>query len=169
MKGVEHLIEAFGAIKKTAASTYANLKLVVVGTGDSEDHLRNLASKTPDIVFTGYIGSPAIKKLLYGNCLALVVPSLYEGLPMVILEAMASSKAVVASDVGGIPLLIEHGKNGFLVKPGDTKNLEKFVGILLEDPTLRKKMGLFGRKLVEKEFTVNKMVDRTLSVYKSLS
>ena len=164
LKGVQHLIKAFRQIKKE----YANLKLVIVGTGDFEGHLRNLASKTDDVVFTGYVDSLGFKKLLYKNCLALVVPSLYEGLPMVILEAMAFSKAVIASDVGGIPLVVRHGKNGFLVKPGDSRDLEKFVRILLEDPDLSKNMGSFGRKLAEKKFTVDEMASATLRVYDSL-
>lgn len=109
------------------------------------------------------------KMLLYENCVAVAVPSLYEELPMVVLEAMSCRKAVVASDVGGIPMLVKHGKNGFLVKPGDPKSLEKFIRILFEDANLRKNMGSFGRKLVEKEFTVDKMVGQTLKVYDSLS
>ena len=164
LKGVQCLIEAFRAVKKE----YANLKLVIVGTGDFEVYLRNLAYGIEDVVFTGYVDSLAVKKLLYENCLAVAVPSLYEGLPMVVHEAMACRKAVIASDVGGIPLLIRHGKNGFLVKPGDSQSLEKFIRILFEDANLRKNMGSFGRKLVEKEFTVDKMVDETLKVYESL-
>lgn len=164
LKGVQYLINAFRAIKKE----YRNLKLVIVGTGQFENYLQNLAHGIEDIVFTGYVDSLTDKKLLYENCLAVVVPSLYEGFPMVVLEAMACKKAVVASDVGGIPLLIRHGKNGFLVKPGDSKSLEKFIRILLEDANLRKNMGSFGRRLVEKEFTIDRMVDQTLKVYNSL-
>jgi len=164
LKGVQYLIEAFRAVKKE----YANLKLVIVGTGQFEDYLRNLAHGIEDVVFTGYVDSLIVKKLLYENCLAVAVPSLYEGLPMVVLEAMACRKAVVASDVGGIPMLIRHGKNGFLVKPRDSESLENFIRILLEDANLRKNMGSFGRKLVEKEFTIDKMVSETLKVYESL-
>ena len=164
LKGVQYLIKAFRTIKKE----YPKLKLVIVGTGDFESYLRSLAHGIEDVVFTGYVDSPADKKLLYENCVAVAVPSLYEGLPMVVLEAMACRKAVVASDVGGIPILIRHGKNGFLVKPGDSKSLEKFIRTLFEDANLRKNMGSFGRKLVEEEFTVDKMVDETLKVYKSL-
>jgi len=164
LKGVQHLIEAFRTIKKE----YTNLKLAIVGTGEYEGYLRNLAYGIDDIVFTGYADALAIKKSLYENCVAVVVPSSYEGLPMVILEAMACKKAVIASDVGGIPLLVRHGKNGFLAKPEDSRSLEKFVRILLEDPDLRKNMGSFGRKLAEEKFTVDKMVSETLRVYKSL-
>jgi glycosyltransferase involved in cell wall biosynthesis len=164
LKGVQYLIEAFRAIKKECP----NLKLVIVGNGDYENYLRYLTHGIGGVVFTGYVDSLLVKKALYKNCFAVAVPSLYEGLPMVILEAMASRKAVVASDVGGISTLIKHRKSGFLVKPGDVKSLEKFIRILLEDANLREKMGSFGRKLVEKEFTIEKMVDGTLKVYESL-
>lgn len=164
LKGAQYLVKAFRVIKKE----YADLKLVIVGTGPFLSSLRNFAHGIEDVVFTGYVDSLVDKKRLYENCLAVVVPSLYEGLPMVILEAMACRKAVIASDVGGVPTLIRHGKNGFLAKPRDPKSLEKFIRILFEDANLRKNMGSFGRKLVEKEFTVDKMVDETLKVYESL-
>jgi glycosyltransferase involved in cell wall biosynthesis len=164
LKGVQYLINAFRTIKKE----YSDLKLVIVGTGRSENYLRNLAHGIEDVVFTGYIDLLADKKLLYENCLAVAVPSLYEGLPMVVLEAMACRKVVIGSDVGGIPTLIKHGKNGFLVKPEDSKSIEKFIRTLLEDANLREKMGSFGRRLVEEEFTVDRMVDKTLKVYESL-
>jgi 1,4-alpha-glucan branching enzyme len=164
LKGAQYLIKAFSSIKKE----YSKLKLVIVGTGDFENYLRDLARGIEDVVFTGYVDSLADKKLLYENCLAVAVPSLYEGLPMVVLEAMAFRKAVIASDVGGMPLVIRHGRNGFLVKPGDAESLQKFVRLLYENIDLSRSMGLFGRKLVEKEFTVTKMVDQTLKVYESM-
>jgi glycosyltransferase involved in cell wall biosynthesis len=87
---------------------------------------------------------------------------------MVVLEAMACSKAVIATNLGGIPTLIKHGKNGFLAKPRDSNDLEGFIRILYNDENLRKSMSSFGRSLAEKEFTIDKMVDKTLKVYESL-
>jgi glycogen(starch) synthase len=164
LKGVQYLIEAFRAVKRE----HAYLKLVISGTGEFEKRLKDLACGTEDVVFTGHVDSIMAKKALYENCVAVVVPSFYEGLPLVVLEAMACRKAVIAGDVGGIPSLVRHGKNGFLVKPRDCKSLEKFIRILLEDADLRRNMGSFGRKLVEEKFTVDKMVRETLRVYKSL-
>ena len=164
LKGVHFLIRAFQNIKKE----HTKLKLVIAGKGEFEPYLRKIALGTRDILFIGYVDSLMIKKLLYENCLTVVVPSIYETFPMVVLEAMACSKPVIGSNVGGIRSLIKHGKNGFLVKPGDIKSLEKFIKVLYRNPNLRKSMGLFGRKLVEKEFTVDKMVNETLKVYESL-
>jgi glycosyltransferase involved in cell wall biosynthesis len=165
LKGVQYLIDAFKVIKKD----YITLKLVIVGAGDFEGYLKNLSHGIRGIVFTGHIDSLNVRTILYRNCAFVVVPSLYEGLPIVVLEAMACGKAVVASGVGGIPLLIRHGQNGFLTKPGDSEGLEKFIRLLLENANLRENMGAFGRKLVEKDFSVDRMVCDTLKVYDSLS
>jgi len=164
LKGVHYLIKAFQNIKKE----HTKLKLVIAGTGDFEPYLRKIALGTRDILFMGYVDSLMIKKLLYENCFTFVLPSIYDTLPMVVLEALACSKPVIASNVGGVSSLIKHGKNGFLVKPKDVRGLGLFINRLYENPNLRRKMGMFGRKLVEKEFTVDKMVDKTLKVYESL-
>jgi len=163
-KGVEYLIQAFKGIKKECTS----LKLVIAGSGSLESHLKNLAHDVEDIVFIGFVDSLVVKKALYDNCLAVVVPSLYEALPMVVLEAMAQGKPVIASSVGDVPLLIKHGKNGFLIKPKDPKSIENLVSILHENRNLREEMGSFGRKLVEEEYSIDRMVDKTLKVYELL-
>ena len=164
LKGVQYLIDAFKVIKKD----YINLKLVIVGTGDFEEYLKNLSNGIAGIVFTGHIDSLNVRTILYRNCAFFVAPSLYEGLPTVVLEAMTCGKAVVASRVGGTPLLVRHGQNGFLVKPKDAESIEKSIRVLLENVNLRENMGAFGRKLVEREFSVNRMVCDTLKVYDSL-
>ena len=164
LKGVEHLINAFLNIKKR----HIDLKLIIAGSGDLESRLRNMARGDNDIIFTGFVRSLKVKKLLYENCLAVVVPSLQEALPMVVLEAMICKIPVIASNIGGMHLMIKHGKNGFLIKPKDTESLEKYIKILYENPNLRKSMGSFSRDLLEKEFTVDEMVSKTLKVYQSL-
>ena len=164
IKGVQYLIEAFRNIK----NKHPKLKLVIVGTGDFESSLRRIADETKDIVFTGRIDSLATKKTLYTNSLLVAVPSLYEAFPMVVLEAMACSKAIVASDVGDIHVLIKHGRNGFLSKPKDSKSLEKNIELLCNNEHLRKSMGSLSRKFVEEEFSTDRMADKTLKVYESL-
>ena len=165
LKGAQYAIEAFKRIRME----HPNLKMVIVGKGDYENYLRGLARGLGNIVFTGYVGSLMIRKALYENSLLVLVPSLYETLPMVVLEAMACGRAVIASNVGGIPLLVRNGKTGFLAKPGDSKDLERLINILIEDGKLRESMGSFGRRLVEKDFSLDRMVDRTFKAYESLT
>lgn len=164
LKGVQYLIEAFGKIRKD----YATVKLAIVGSGDFEYNLKNLAKGIDNVVFTGNIADLKTRKLIYENSLAVVVPSLSEGLPMVVLEAMTCGKAVIASKVGDIPLAVKHNKTGLLTEPGDSSALEKNIRILLGDAGLRRRMGSDGRELVEKGFTVDKMARETLKLYDSL-
>jgi glycosyltransferase involved in cell wall biosynthesis len=164
LKGVQYLIRAFQNIKKEDKK----LKLVIVGRGEFETYLRKIALNQDDIVFIGYVDSINIKKALYQNSLAVVLPSIYETFPMVVLEAMACDRPVIATDVGGIPLLVEHGKNGFLVKPRAIRDLELCIKVLRDDSDLRKNMGTNGRRIVEEKFSEAKMADETLKVYKSL-
>ncbi|MEM2144505.1 MAG: glycosyltransferase family 4 protein [Candidatus Jordarchaeaceae archaeon] len=164
LKGVQYLIKAFREVAKECPE----LRLVIGGNGMFESNLRKLAHGIKNVVFTGLISCPAEKKTLYENCLATVVPSIYDTFPMVILEAMARSKPVIASNTGGIPSLIAHRENGFLVKPADIKGLEIAIKRFYEDPSLARKMGMIGRKLVEEKFTANRMVCETIKVYKSL-
>jgi len=164
LKGAQYLIRAFQNVKREDKK----LKLVIAGRGEFESYLKKIALGKSDIIFTGHVESIAIKKSLYQNSLALVVPSRYETFPMVVLEAMACGRPIIASNVGGIPLLVEHGKNGFLVKPGDIRALETFIKVLRGDPDLGRKMGTNSRRMVETQFSADKMTDETLKVYDSL-
>ena len=164
-KGVQYLIQAFRNVKEKGCS---NLKLVIAGSGNFEDYLRTFARGMKDIVFVGHVNSVSVKKTLYKNSFAVVVPSLYEAFPMVILEAMACAKVIIASEVGDVSCLVEHGKTGFLVKPGDAASLAKYIRILHNDQDLTESMGLCGRQLLEREYTLDRMIDRTLRIYDSM-
>jgi glycosyltransferase involved in cell wall biosynthesis len=164
LKGAQYAIEAF----KKITDQCPNLKLAIVGKGDFEHSLRSLAGKNRNIIFTGHVNSLVVRKTLYENSLFVIVPSLYEVFPMVVLEAMACGKPVIASKVGGIPMLVRHGKTGFLTKPATPEEIARFLNILCEDRKLGENMGALGRRIIEEEFTVDRMVDRTLRVYESL-
>jgi len=165
VKGVDYLIKAFKKVQKK----HPHLKLVIVGRGDSESYLRNIARNSKGIIFFGYVDSLRVKKLLLKTSLALVLPSpVYEVFPTVILEAMGCSKPVIATNVGGNPYIITHGENGFLSRPKDSEDLAKLINVLCENRTLRVEMGMRGRKLVETEFSFDRMVNQTLETYESL-
>jgi len=97
-----------------------------------------------------------------------VLPSLWEGLPRVILQAMAMGLPIVATEVGGTPEAIKEDQNGFLVTPKDFHAIARRVIQLLEDQNLAKKMGERGRKMVYPEFCVKQMVKSTESLYEGL-
>jgi glycosyltransferase involved in cell wall biosynthesis len=84
----------------------------------------------------------------------LVLPSFAEGVPVVLMEAMASRIPVIASRVAGVPELVEDGVSGFVIPPGDLETLTGRLGTLLGDPDLRARMGEAGRARVEAEFDI---------------
>jgi glycosyltransferase involved in cell wall biosynthesis len=81
-----------------------------------------------------------------------------EGIPVALMEAMASGRAVVSTAISGIPELVEHGTNGLLVQPGDAEALANAMKTLLEDPQRAREMGARGREKVRAEFTIQDCV-----------
>lgn len=98
-----------------------------------------------------------------------VLASRWEGLPLVVLEAMRAGLPVVATDVGGIPEAVSHGETGLLVPPGDARALAAALARLLADPDLRARLGAAGRRRYEERFGHEAMVDRTLAVYREVA
>jgi len=95
----------------------------------------------------------------------LVIPSLRDGMPNSLLEGMACERAVVASNVGGIPDVLRDGENGVLVPPGDVDALASALLELLSDPTRRAQLGRAARTTVASEFTPAKEIERNLEIY----
>lgn len=163
-KGVEYLIEAFADVVERCPDTH----LIIVGTGDELENLKDLA-KALDVYdkvsFTGYV-KEALTIMSIFDIFAL--PSLVEPFGMVCAEAMACSKPVVASAVGGIPEIVIPQETGYLVPPEDAKALEKRLEELILDKEMRERLGKNGRRCFEENFTIEKMGLRTLELYQRL-
>jgi glycosyltransferase involved in cell wall biosynthesis len=129
IKGIEYLIDSVRNIQNCP-------ELIIAGSGPEETKLKAM-SQGLNVRFAGKI--PDIEEL-YMQGQFFVLPSLSEGLPQVILEAMSFGLPVIATRVGGIPDVIEHGKTGFLVEPGNSEDIRKHIEILLADGALRKSM-----------------------------
>lgn len=97
-----------------------------------------------------------------------VMPSLWEGLPMAVLEAMIAGKAIVASATAGIPEAIVNGREGILVPPGDLDAFAAGLRTLLTDPVRRRELAAAALARARREFTVQVMADRYLAMYGSL-
>jgi len=97
-----------------------------------------------------------------------VMPSYYETFGISVIEAMAFGLPVVATNVGGLPEVVEDGVTGILVPPGDSEALAEGLIRLLSDADLRRRMGRAGQDRVRSEFTVDRIVDQTLAVYESV-
>jgi glycosyltransferase involved in cell wall biosynthesis len=103
----------------------------------------------------------------YAAADVVVLPSLSEGFPFVVLEAMAMSRPVVATNVNGVPELIRDGVHGVLVPPRNPQALESAVRKVLHDPVWAARMGQAGQKEVTARFTVGKMVQDTVKVFET--
>jgi glycosyltransferase involved in cell wall biosynthesis len=95
----------------------------------------------------------------------LVRPSSFEGMPLTVMEAMASGIPVVATPVGGTPELIEEGVHGYLFPVGDHRALADSVNKVLDNPEEAARMGLRGRGSVESRYTWDQVVEKTEQVY----
>jgi glycosyltransferase involved in cell wall biosynthesis len=145
-KGITELVEAT-----------KGLNLVVVGDGP----LRHLV---PDAL--GFVPPAEVQRLL-ARAAVVVLPSHREGLPMVLLEAMAHARAVVATPVGGMPSLIEDGVSGLLVARGDPRALREAITRLLGNPALRRKLGRAARAKVQEVAGWERVTEATLDAYAS--
>lgn len=160
-KGVRYAIEAFAQI----ASEYSDAHLLIAGKGPLQAELEALASSLPNRVhFLGWRGD--VPSLMAAFDIFLM-PSLWEGFGLVLLEAMAQQTPIIASGVSAIPEIVVDQETGLLVAPRDVKGLAKALKQLLEDKPLRQHMGLLGRDRLETHFDVQQMVDQTAALYES--
>ena len=163
-KGHATLIEAVKELTKDIK----DVRLVIVGEGYLQDELVKQVARLglgDRVLFTGF--QMDVSEIIATFDVA-VLPSFFEGMGRVILEAMAMAKPVVASRVGGIPDLVEDGRNGFLVQPGDAKALAAAIKRLLIDKELAGEMGSRGRKMVDEKFSSDIMVRSIDEVYRHL-
>ncbi len=121
-----------------------------------------LRALMPDAL--GFVSHEALSKL-YDRAAVVVLASQMEGLPNVVLEAMAHGKTVIATPVGGIPTLIEDGVTGFLVPVGDPVALRAAIERALADPALRKRVGEAARARVSAYCSWDNVTARTLQIY----
>ena len=163
-KGLEYLIKSMPEIVKR----HPDIKVIFVGDGPFRGSLENLCRQLgveDKSIFTGYRSDT--KEILSAIDIK-VIPSLAEGFPMVTLEAMAMEKPIVATCIDGITEQITDGVEGILVPPRDTNALVAAINAIIENKDLASSLGSAARKRVEREFTVEKMIDETEKVYRSL-
>jgi glycosyltransferase involved in cell wall biosynthesis len=163
-KGHRYLLEALAL----AVPEEPSLRLLIAGQGPLREHLEAQARRLGldrHVVFAGWRSDVA-------NIMAaldlLVLPSLWEGFGLVLLEAMALQKPIVATRVSAIPEVVEDGVTGLLVPPADPAALAAAILRLARDRELGREMGRRGRLRLEERFTLDRMVRQTEQVYLSL-
>jgi L-malate glycosyltransferase len=165
-KAIDVLIKAF----KMFSQTHARVELWLVGDGPVTDHLEDLVKKldlTMQVKFLGGQDRPAVRKLLQ-ECRFVVLPSRAEPFGIAILEALASRKPVVASAVGGIPEIVENGKNGILVEPENPQALCDAMTTLWNDSELAERLAVAGYETVRQDFQWETAATRYEATYMKL-
>jgi len=164
VKGHTYLIDAAVPVVRR----FPDVVFLVVGRGGLRDELEAQAQRLGVASRFHFLGHREDVRDLLGVCEVFVLPSLSEGMPLSILEAMAAGIPAVATRVGGVPEVIEDGKAGILVPPADSHALAKGIATLLEDRTLATKMGNSAREVVARRFCLTRMVQAYQEIYASL-
>lgn len=165
-KGIEYLIRAAPLVLREVPDAV----FVVGGDGSLRSHHESLANELGvrgNVVFTGRIPRERVPSF-YAACDVFVLPSIIEAFGLVLIEAMASRKPVVGTNVGGTPDTITDGLNGFLVNSRDSAGLAERIVWLLKDSRLREEMGKAGREMVERKFNMQERINRIIKLYDSL-
>ncbi|MFH1990696.1 MAG: glycosyltransferase family 4 protein [Patescibacteria group bacterium] len=161
-KGLEDILEAVKIL--------GDYKLIIFGAGPLESKLKTMAKNlgiSDKIEWRGFVPYNKVPEAL-SQIDVFVYPSLHEGFGRAIMEALAMEKAVVATNVGGIPDLIKDGVNGFLVKPNNPQELVLKIQELLENKELREKFGKTGREYVSKNFEWNQGIKKFANLFLEL-
>jgi glycosyltransferase involved in cell wall biosynthesis len=164
IKGHETLLRALAMIQ----SRFPGVSCEIIGEGPERHRLEALTSELKiqgRIRFAGRQDRKAVAEALR-NCTIFALPSRYEALGCVYLEAMAAAKPVIACQGQGIAEVIEHGRNGWLVKPEDPVELVDALVVLLESADVRNRMRLAARRTILKSLTLQHQAQRLSSLYR---
>ena len=166
-KGVDILLRAFAEV----VTKIPDAKLFIAGDGPERKRLQEFVQSLKlenSVHFTGQISQDEVERR-FASAWVQVVPSLWqEPLPHVAAEAMMNGIALVASNIGGLPEIINHGVTGYLVPPGDSGKLSETITRLLGDREHSGSIGRTARQFALKHLTEEKSVDRFLNIYESV-
>jgi glycosyltransferase involved in cell wall biosynthesis len=157
-KGVDVLLAALPELRRR----HPAVRLLIAGGGEHQAALERRCAELDlgeAVTFLGRAEAARVRCLLRGAA-ALVVPSIYEGMPLVVLEAMDAAVPVVASRVSGIPEVVEDGCTGWLVQPEDPASLAAALGAALADPEEARRRGAAGRRRLDERFRPRHAVRR---------
>ncbi|HNX00291.1 MAG TPA: glycosyltransferase family 4 protein [Candidatus Cloacimonadota bacterium] len=163
-KGIGDLVQAFSQI----SADYPNLYLVICGDGPQESEMKDLVWQmqiVKKVIFLDFQRNPMECDQAYDIG---ILPSYVEGFPNTILEYFSVGLPVIASSIAGVPEMITHGENGFLITPGDIKSLTHYILQLINDAELRTRMGQNAREHLREHFTDDVMVNDLEKLFNNL-
>jgi colanic acid/amylovoran biosynthesis glycosyltransferase len=162
-KGQQVLIAAVDRLVKAGR----DLRLRIVGSGPDRESLEREVARRAlghHVIFEGAVNQDHIREL-YGEADAFVLASFAEGIPVVLMEAMAMEIACIATAVAGIPELIRNRLDGLLVAPSDERALAAAIDDLIKDPAMRRRLGAAGRSRVIERYNLNSNVARLARIF----
>jgi glycosyltransferase involved in cell wall biosynthesis len=161
VKNHKLLIEALFRVRQTVNDVH----LAIIGEGDMRESLAAYAADLGMSEYVSLVKETQKIDYFYGAIDIFCLSSDSEGMPLTLLEALASGVPVVSTEVGGIPEVIESGRTGYLVPKGSAEFLAKRIVELLQDPQKAAELALAGRKMVHERFPAEKMIRATEAVY----
>ena len=162
-KGMDELLEAVDKIHVTNP----DVRLYIGGIYEDKSYEKKIADRSEYIKFAGWVTGEDKQKLL-DECGILVLPSYYEGFPVSIVEGMYNGLVTVASSVGGIPEIIESGKNGMLIPAKDSASLEKTLRLIIEKQVNVEEIIENGRRTVAEKYSVERDLEILIELYKKM-
>jgi len=160
-KGFEYLIRAFAQVYQIEK----NVELAIAGDGPLRSKLYNLSNELSIASRIHFLGFRTDMPELYQTFDLFVLPSIYEAFGLVLVEAMSAGKPVVATNVGGIPEIVQDGKTGIIVPPCNSNKLSEAIIELLNNQSKSASMGLLGQKRAEEKFGLKRMVEEYQNLY----
>lgn len=163
LKGIDYLIKAYSGIQTTH-------RLMIIGSGPDDCRLKKLVGihkLTDRVDFIQWVNPYMLREYL-SNCSVFVLPSLFETFGIVLLEAMACGKPVIASDIMGPRDIITDGKDGLLFEKGNITDLKSNLEECLADDSFRRKLGMNARINIEENYTFKKITQKLIEVYRCL-
>jgi len=161
-KGIIYALQAF----KQMYTKFPNVHLVIAGDGDLADELLSHGRMLGISDRVHWLGWREDAQTVMSAMDIFLMPSLWEGFGLVLLEAMSKRIPIIASRVSAIPEVVQDGVTGLLIPPQSADALTKAIVYLLNDHALRKHMGLLGEDRLEQAFSTGKMVEQTIAVYR---
>jgi teichuronic acid biosynthesis glycosyltransferase TuaC len=164
IKGHELLIRAVA----TLAPEFSEVILEIIGEGPERSRLENLAGVLKVGERVRFLGRQSRLQVAEAmrRCTVFALPSRYEGLGCVYLEAMATGKPVIACRGQGIAEIVQHGSNGFLVGPDNEKELTLALAMLLRDENRRRNLGAAARDTILERFTLEQQAENLARIYR---
>lgn len=162
VKGLKYLIEAVKILK----GKMPEMRLLIIGEGGEKENLQEQVEKLKlkqNVIFFGKLANEKIPEYMIASDI-FVLPSLSEGLPVTVLEAMAAGLPIVATQVGGLPEIVKQGQNGFLVEAKEPEILAQKILTLLSDEKLRNSMSLNNQKEAKK-YSWDLIVAKLINLY----